>query len=494
MSNKAAEIVQDARKAFNSGKSKTYEFRLNQLKGLQKFIEVNEKKIADILEIENTKPIFESYLGEIIYMKNDIQNAIDNLKRWMEPVKPSKNLMFIMDQIELIPEPYGVVLIIGAWNYPFALTLSPLVGAIAAGNCAVIKPSEITPMSAKFLEDELPKFIDSSCYFIYNGGVPETTALLENRFDYIFYTGNSAVGRIIYLAAAKHLTPVTLELGGKSPVYLDDSADVEIAANRILWGKCVNAGQSCLEPDYLLCTEYMRDKFVRAAKNTIQKWYNNEPKENKDYCKIINANHFARLSKLLAGQKIVMGGYTDSTKRIIEPTILVDVKPDDAIMKEEIFGPILPIITVESAEEAIEFINKREKPLAVYVFSKSKVEQDKFIKGTSSGGICINDVMVHYSCDALPFGGVGNSGIGRYHGEYSFRTFSHEKATLIRTLNKFGEYIQTIRYPPYSEKKLNMINVITKKLPPIPGAEFFKPLFFIFLGVILTLLSFGCRK
>ncbi|KAF7263705.1 hypothetical protein GWI33_001333, partial [Rhynchophorus ferrugineus] len=371
--------------------------------------------------------------------------------------------------VEIHSQPYGVVLIIGPWNYPFDLVISPLIGAIAAGNCAVVKPSEITPACAKFLEDTLPNYIDSSCYVVYNGGVAETTKLLEQKFDYIFYTGSTAVGKIIYKAAAKHLTPTTLELGGKSPVYLDDSADVELAAARIMWGKCWNSGQSCVEPDYLLCSEYMKDKFVKAAKKKIQEWYGEKMKQNADFCRIINENHFKRLTKLLEGSTIVLGGHTDPADLYIEPTIVAIVKTTDPIMEEEIFGPILPIITVETPEAAIEFINNREKPLALYVFSTSKIEQNKFLDGTYSGGICINDVLMHYSCSTLPFGGVGASGIGTYHGVYSFDTFSHKRAALIKSLDRFGEFTQSVRYPPYTENKLKIINLVTMN---IPGMDF----------------------
>ncbi|CAG9773879.1 unnamed protein product [Ceutorhynchus assimilis] len=480
------EIVNKARKAFASGKTKTYEFRLSQLKGLKKFVSDNEVEMVEILKTENTKPKFEAYLGEINHMKADIQNAINNLEEWMKPLKPTKPLPNIMDQVLITPEPFGVVLIIGPWNYPLALNISPLVGAIAAGNCAIVKPSEVTPKTANFLLETLPKYLDQSCYYVYNGGVPETSALLEQRFDYVFYTGSTGVGKIVYAAAAKHLTPVTLELGGKSPVYLDDSADIEVAARRIMWGKCLNAGQSCIEPDYLLCSVYMRDKFIKAAKLAIKEWYGDNPAKNPDFCKIINDNHFQRITRLLKGAKIAMGGATDPETRFIEPTILIDVKPDDLVMQEEIFGPVLPILTVDTPEEAIEFINKREKSLALYVFSTSKMEQDKFIKGTSSGGIVINDVMMHYSCDALPFGGVGNSGIGRYHGDFSFETFSHKKATLVKGLDKMGEFMQKIRYPPYTDGNLKILSTLTQKFPIGPGLiRLIKPALAVVLALIV---------
>ncbi|XP_030751798.1 aldehyde dehydrogenase, dimeric NADP-preferring-like isoform X2 [Sitophilus oryzae] len=467
MPNEAESIVSSARKIFNTGKTISYEFRLSQLKGLSRFINENEKEILEILLKENRKPKFEASITEVSHMKNEIQDAIKHLKSWMAPTRVKKPLPYIMDKIQTRPQPYGVVLIIGPWNYPFDLVISPLIGAIAAGNCVVVKPSEITPISSEFLKNTLPKYIDESCYYIFTGGIAETTKILEQKFDYIFYTGSTTVGKIIYSAAAKKLTPVTLELGGKSPVYLDDSADVELAATRILWGKCLNSGQSCLEPDYLLCSEFMRDKFIKEAKKKIEQWYGAKTKESRDYCRIINDNHFKRITKLLEGTTIALGGNTDPEDKYIEPTIVVNVKADDPIMQEEIFGPVLPIVTVETPEAAIEFINNREKPLAVYMFSTSKQEQEKFINGTYSGGICINDVLMHFSCNTLPFGGVGSSGIGKYHGVHSFETFSHQKATLIKSLDRLGEFTQSVRYPPYTENKLKIILTLTTKIPSI---------------------------
>ncbi|XP_066140654.1 aldehyde dehydrogenase, dimeric NADP-preferring-like [Euwallacea fornicatus] len=494
MSNRAEEVVNSARKAFNSGKTKSYEFRISQLNGLRKFIDENKKHMVEILRKENTKPRFESFLAEINFLKNEIQLTINNLKKWMEPTKPSKPMAFIMSQLLIHPEPYGVVLVIGPWNYPFALSLGPLIGAIAAGNCAILKPSEVVPESAKFMQDHLTKYLDGSCFYVYTGGIPETTALLQQRFDYIFYTGNTAVGKIVYAAASRHLTPVTLELGGKSPVYLDDSADVVLAAKRIMWGKCVNAGQSCIGPDYLLCSEFIRDKFIQAAKVAVKEWYGGDVANSPDFCRIVNGNHFKRVLKLLEGKKVAMGGQTDSTQNFIEPTILVDVKPDDDVMQEEIFGPVLPILTVATPEEAIEFINAREKPLALYVFSTSKMEQDKFIQGTTSGALVINEVMMHYSCSALPFGGVGESGIGKYHGEFSFQTFSHQKAVLGTKLGRFEEAILQARYPPYTERNQNLIATFTKPLPKIPGMFLVRKIPYVVIMAAISMLIHMAAK
>ncbi|XP_060522148.1 aldehyde dehydrogenase, dimeric NADP-preferring-like [Cylas formicarius] len=487
-------VVQLARKSFSSGCTKPYEFRIKQLKALLKFVNEHEKAIVDILVKENNKPSFEAYAFEINQVTNDIKEAVYNLKEWMEPVKVQKSIAYVMDQAMIRHEPYGVVLVLGAWNYPFMLTLSPVIGAIAAGNCVIIKPSDLTPLIGKFMEEVLPKYVDSSCYQVYNGGIPETTALLEERFDYIFYTGGTQVGKIIYRAASKYLTPVTLELGGKSPVFLDDSADVEVAASRIMWGKCLNTGQSCIGPDYVLCNEYIRDKFVQAAKKVVRKWYGENIKQNPDYGRVINERHYGRIKKLLEGQRIAMGGEFDDSNLYIEPTIVIDVKANDPIMQEEIFGPILPIVTVATPEEAIEFINGREKPLALYVFSTSKMEQEKFLKNTSSGGIVINDVLMHFSCSSLPFGGVGDSGMGFYHGKFSFETFSHKRAALIKKLDRIGEFAQSVRYPPYTENNLRILSLVTKVFPPLPGARYFNRLLFAALAILFGFLGFSYKK
>nr|AEE61834.1 unknown [Dendroctonus ponderosae] len=495
MSKDPETIVKTAREAFNSGITKDYGFRLSQLRGMQKFMENNEENIVQALKQDNKKSRYESYLMEIVHIKKAISATIKNLKQWMEPEKLPKPLLFITDQLEIHSEPYGVVLVIGAWNYPLVITLEPFIAAIAAGNCAVLKPSELVPTCARLFEEQLGKYLDTSCFHVYNGGVAETTALLEQRFDYIFYTGSGGVGKLIYAAAAKFLTPVTLELGGKCPVYLDDSADLEIAASRIMWGKCINVGQTCVEPDYLLCSQFVRDKFVQAAKNVIKKWYGKNIAQNDVYGRIINDQHFQRVSKLIEGHKIALGGKTDPQDRFIEPTILIDVNPDDPIMQEEIFGPVLPILTVATPEEAIEFINARPKPLAIYVFSSSPMEQQKFIKGTSSGGVCVNDVIMQLTCEVLPFGGVGSSGFGAYHGHHSFKTFSHQKGVLIKNLSKLDEYVQQLRYPPYTEKKLNTVKkLLAINLPIVPRLDIGKFSLFLMFVLVATIFSFWFKE
>ncbi|KAJ8923182.1 hypothetical protein NQ315_001736 [Exocentrus adspersus] len=479
------DAVTTARESFNSGITKSYDFRLKQLQALLQLVEENSELIEEAITKDFKKPTFEVNLFETTTAKNEIRNVIHKLKGWMEPAKVEKPLPYIMDEVFIHSEPYGVVAIISPWNYPFMLCISPLVGAIAAGNCAIIKPSEITPNCAEILSKLIPRYLNPKCYHVVTGGVPETTTLLEQRFDYIFYTGSSHVGKIIQKAASKYLTPVTLELGGKTPVYVDSTADINLAVRRILWGKCLNAGQSCIAPDYVLCTKEVQEDFIKSAKNTLKTWYGNDAKQSPNFARIVNSNHFRRINKLLndTDANTAIGGRHDIQDLFIEPTILKDVNLSDPIMQEEIFGPILPIVNVKTAQEATAVVNKGEKPLAVYVFSNDKQVQDMFLKDTSSGNLLINDTMMHFSCDTIPFGGVGNSGIGAYHGKFSFDTFSHRKGTVIKKLDKVGEYMNSSRYPPYTKTNLQMISFLTKKRK-WPSFPFLKQVVSFFVGVM----------
>lgn len=483
-----SEVVSSVRNAFASGVTKNPVFRLNQLKALLKLYEENGEAIIHAVEKDLRKSKQEAIIAEVDHLKNDVRGMIYNLDSWVEPEKPGKPLVNMMDKVLIQSEPYGVVLIIGAWNYPFQLTLSPLAGAIAAGNCAIVKPSEVAPASAKLLAELLPQYLDTDCYKVFEGDARRTSELLKERFDYIFFTGSTQVGRIVQEAAAKFLTPTTLELGGKSPVYADHTVDAELVLRRVMFGKCFNAGQSCIAPDYLLCSKDVESKIIAAAKKTMQEWYGDKIKQSLDFARIINENHFKRIVKLLEGQTIAYGGSFDAEERFIEPTILIDVKATDPIMQEEIFGPILPIVTVDNARDAINFINGREKPLALYVFSNKSDHVDLFLKNTSSGGVTVNDTLMHFSCDSLPFGGVGNSGAGAYHGKFSFDTFSHKKGILIKQANQLGERLQNARYPPYSEKKIGFLSAMTKKRPSI-STRYILHIVFFGLGVVATLAS-----
>ncbi len=338
---------------------------------------------------------------------------------------------------------------IGPWNYPIQLLLSPLVGAIAAGNAAVLKPSELAPASAAALAELVPRYLDTACIRVIEGGVPETEELLAERFDYIFFTGSTRVGRIVMEAAAKHLTPVTLELGGKSPCIVARDADMDVAARRIAWGKLVNAGQTCVAPDYVLVDAAAADSLVHRLEAAIRDFYGDDPRQSPDFARIVSPAHHARLCSFFEDGDVVVGGAADPDDRYVAPTILRNVRPDAKVMQEEIFGPILPVLTVESVDEAIEFVNAREKPLALYVFTRDKATSRRVVERTSSGGACINDVVAHLGVPDLPFGGVGESGMGAYHGRHGFETFSHRKAVL----DKSTLVDPALRYPPYVENK-----------------------------------------
>ena len=355
-----------------------------------------------------------------------------------------------------MPCPYetGVVLIISPWNYPINLTLIPLIGALASGNCVVIKPSEIAPATSRLLRTELSKYIDNDSLAIIEGGVAETNALLSEKFDHIFYTGNGNVGRIVMTAAAKNLTPVTLELGGKSPCIVDQYTNLDVAARRIVWGKFSNAGQTCIAPDYILAHESIENELLEKMKNTIYAFYGENPKTSIDYGRIINTNHYQRLMKLLAGSgDIYIGGIGDEKERYIAPTILRNVPTDAPVMAEEIFGPILPVLKIKNIDQAIAFINARPKPLSLYLFSSDREIRKRVIANTSSGSVCINFPMLQMTVPALPFGGVGASGIGAYHGKATFETFTHYKSVLIKPT-----WVDlSILYPPYTAKYARLI-------------------------------------
>ncbi|XP_035416766.1 aldehyde dehydrogenase family 3 member A2-like isoform X2 [Cygnus atratus] len=447
------QVVGRARAAFSSGRCRPLEFRMRQLKNLERMVREKEKEIAAALQSDLRKSGRNAYTHEILNVLGELALVMEKLPSWAAPQPVKKNLLTMRDEAYIYPEPLGVVLVIGAWNYPFVLVMLPLIGAIAAGNAVVVKPSEVSEHMSQLIADILPEYLDQELYPVVTGGVPETTELLTQRFDHILYTGNSAVGKIVMAAAAKHLTPVTLELGGKSPCYIDKNCDLAVACRRIAWGKYVNCGQTCLAPDYVLCEPSIQSQVVEYIKATLQEFYGEDVKKSPDYERIINKRHFKRIVSLLEGQKIAHGGETDEASCFIAPTILTDVSPESKVMEEEIFGPVLPILSVKGVDEAIEFINSREKPLALYVFSNDKKVVKRVISETSSGGVTVNDVIMHFFLSTLPFGGVGNSGMGAYHGKHSFETFSHLRACLIKDLKMEG--MHKFRYPPNSQKKLD---------------------------------------
>jgi aldehyde dehydrogenase (NAD+) len=446
-------LVKELRAAFDSGKTRPIAWRLQQIAGLGRFVHEREAEITEALHADVGKPKLESFIAEINYVRGDAAHVQKHLASWMKPEKVRTPLVTQPGTSRVHREPLGVALIIGPWNYPFQLVVAPLLGALAAGNCALIKPSEVAPATSALLARWLPQYVDPECVKVVLGGVPETTALLRERFDHIFYTGNGMVGRIVMEAAAKHLTPVTLELGGKSPCFIDKSADLAVTARRIAWGKFYNAGQTCVAPDYLLAHEEIHDALLERLKITLAEFYGSDPQKSPDYGRIVNARHHQRLMKLLGSGRIVAGGQADESDRFLAPTVLADVKPDSVVMEDEIFGPILPVLKVRDVDAAISFVNARPKPLALYVFAGDSDVQDQMISRTSSGGATINHAWLHLAVPDLPFGGVGPSGMGAYHGRSTFETFSHRKGVL----KKPTAIDPDLLYPPYTDAKTKWI-------------------------------------
>jgi len=448
-----ARTVANLRTTFKSYKTHPYKWRIDQLKSLKAMTIENEEAIFAALKEDLRKSNFESFMTETGESINEINYALKHLKNWMKPEKVSTPMDNQPGNSKIIYEPLGVVLIIAPWNYPFMLIVSPLIGAISAGNCALIKPSELTPKTSTLLTEIIPEYMDSDAIKVMEGGPDVARNLLEQRFDHIFFTGSPRVGKIVMTAAAKYLTPVTLELGGKSPCIVNSDADLHVAAKRIVWGKFINAGQTCVAPDYVLADETIVDDLAQLIKLIVVDFYGDDPKISPDYSRIINQAHYERLIGLMDSGEIACGGSSDKADLYIEPTVLMKVSPDSLIMNEEIFGPILPIISVSDIEDAIGFVNNRAKPLALYLFTKDNDVQNKVISKTNSGGVCINDVLMHMVVPDLPFGGVGQSGIGAYHGRNSFKTFSHAKGVLIKST--YGDL--PLRYPPYTQSKFKWL-------------------------------------
>jgi len=442
-------IVERLRDRFDGGTTRPKSWRIQQLEGIERFCTEKQQDILDALHADLGKPELEAYGAELTFVKSDAEYARKHLEKWMKPEKVSTPLITQPGSSAIHHDPLGVVLIISPWNYPFQLLMAPLVGAVAAGNCALLKPSEIAPHTSALLARWLPRYVDDSCVQVVEGGVPETTKILEQRFDHIFYTGNGTVGRIVMSAAAKHLTPVTLELGGKSPCVVDRHANLDVAARRIVWGKFFNAGQTCVAPDYVLVEDAVHDALVTRLASTVREFYGDDPQASQDYARIVNQRHHDRLTPLLASGTAVCGGAHDREDRYIAPTVLKDVPEDAPVMKDEIFGPILPVLSVPHVDAAIRFINGRPKPLALYVFSENKQTQQRVLERTSSGGVCVNHCTLHLAVPELPFGGVGESGMGAYHGSHSFHTFTHRKAVL----RKPTQIDPTLMYPPYTDTK-----------------------------------------
>jgi len=447
-------IVRGTREAFDSGRTRPLEWRERQLDGIVRLLETRQAEILAALHEDVGKPELEGFTTEVAHTLGEAKLARNKLRSWTKPERVWTSLMVQPGKSRIHREPLGVVLIIGPWNYPFGLMMGPLIGALAAGNCAVLKPSEVAPATSSLIARLLPEFVDPEAVRVVQGGVAETTALLAERFDHIFYTGNGAVGRIVMTAAAKHLTPVTLELGGKSPCIVDRTANLEVTARRIAWGKWSNAGQTCVAPDYILAHEAIENEFCELLKQMLHAFYGDDPQKSADYGRVVNKRHHQRLMKLLPGSgDLFVGGEADESDRYLAPTVLRNVKPDAPIMADEIFGPILPVLKVRDHDEAIRFVTAREKPLALYVFAEDEEVQRDVIARTSSGGASVNHAWMHLAVSGLPFGGVGPSGMGAYHGRATFETFSHRKSVLVKPTSMEPP----IMYPPYDANKKKWI-------------------------------------
>ena len=445
------DILTQQRELFNSQKTKSLNYRKIYLEKLKEVLIKNEDLLYEAIYEDFGKSKFDTFTTEISFVLKDIDYFLKNLKSLSKPKRMRTNLANQLGSSKIHSDPLGCTLVIGAWNYPYQLSLSPMVAALAAGNTCILKPSEMAENSMKAMAKIINENFPKEYLFVAEGGVEEITEILKLKFDKIFFTGSPKVGQIIYEAAAKHMTPVVLELGGKSPAIVTSSANFEVAAKRIVWGKFLNAGQTCVAPDYILVDEKVKDSFLDSLKSYIQK-FNYQP-GSEQYTRIINDRNFERLVKLIDNDKIFYGGKTDASIKYIEPTILQNVTWDDAVMQEEIFGPILPVLTFKNFNEALLQIAEHEKPLSAYLFTDDSEEKENFVSKISFGGGCINDVVMHLSNDNIPFGGVGNSGIGNYHGKFGFEAFSHQKAILDRAT--WGE--PDLKYPPYTDKKLGWI-------------------------------------
>jgi len=446
-----AALVERQRHYVQTGATRSLAFRRQQLQRLQQALRDRQETLLAALKADLSKPRLEALAGELAVCSEEIATALRHLPAWMRPQSVRPNLVQWPGRADTQAEPLGVVLIIAPWNYPIQLAITPLIGAIAAGNGAIVKPSELAPQSSRALAELLADCFPPEFVAVVEGDQEAAQALLAERFDSIFFTGSTRIGQLVMRAAAEHLTPVTLELGGKSPCIVTADLDLKVAARRIVWGKFLNAGQTCVAPDYLLVERSLQPALLEAIAATLREFYGDNPATSPDYARIVSDAHFQRLNALLERDraKVVFGGDTDASQRYIAPTVLAGCTWDDATMAEEIFGPLLPVLVYDELEEAIASINARPKPLALYLFSRDRQTQNRVRTATSSGGFVVNDTIVHLASPRLPFGGVGASGFGRYRGRATFDTFSHRKSTLARPF-----WLDLpLRYPPYAGKE-----------------------------------------
>lgn len=441
---------------FATGKTKSITHRKEALRKIKGLLQKNEQKLYDAIYTDFKKSEFETYTSELALVYHDIDEALKNIKKWSKPKCTATNWLNMPGSSKIYPEPLGCTLVIGAWNYPYLLSLAPTVTAIAAGCTVVLKPSELPIHTSNVMAHLINSSFDAGLLHVVEGGIPETTLLLEQKWDKIFFTGSVPVGKIAYQAAAKNLTPVTLELGGKSPAIVSQNCKLDISVKRLTWAKFLNAGQTCIAPDYVLVHLSIVEKFIAALKNEIEKA--SYATENNNYVQIINDKNLDRLSTLIDPKKVIHGGVVNKAKRLISPTILYPASLEDKSMQDEIFGPILPILTYSKLEDAIAIIKKLPRPLSAYLFSENNQERDTFLTETSFGGGAVNDAVMHIVNSNLPFGGVGPSGIGSYHGESGFKAFSHYKSIL----SKSTLFEPNLKYAPLSPLKLKWIKRLFK--------------------------------
>ncbi|GAB2511810.1 aldehyde dehydrogenase (NAD+) [Paramicrobacterium agarici] len=464
----ASEAVEHVCQAFSRGVTKPYEWRREQLHALRSLLIDNQDLLERALSRDLGKHPTESQTTEIGIVLAELDHTLSRLRRWLRPRRVSVPLVLAPASAKTVYEPLGTVLIMGPWNYPVQLILAPLIGALAAGNAVVLKPSELAPATSEAIAALVPAYLDDRAVAVVEGDAEVASQLLAQRFDHIFFTGSTAVGRIVAKAASETLTPVTLELGGKSPAFVDDTVDLEVAARRLVWGKLLNAGQTCVAPDYLLASPRTADALVPHLRAAIAEFYGDDPSLSGDYGRVVSTRHAERLRTLLDGQTPVIGGRVDVGERYAEPTVINGVDPDSALMSEEIFGPILPIVHVADASDAVRFIAAREKPLSLYVFSDDRDVRRRFMRDTSSGAIAFGVPAAHLTVADLPFGGVGASGTGAYHGERSFTTFSHAKAVLSKGL---VPDTMSLVYPPFTSGKSAIARRLIARTSRLMGGD-----------------------
>ncbi|WP_435923592.1 aldehyde dehydrogenase [Paenibacillus sp. DYY-L-2] len=451
-------LIEKQKQMVSSGGTRSLSFRMKQLQTLRTAVKKHEKDIMEALRQDLRKSEYEAYTTEIGYLYDSIRHTTKNLKRWMKPKTVRTPVVHFGSKSVIYPEPYGSALIIGPFNYPFMLVMDPLAGAIAAGNCAVVKPSEFTPHVSAVIAKLIREHFDEDYIRVVEGGKDTTSELIHAPFDRIFFTGSTQVGKIVMKAAAEHLVPVILELGGKSPCIVHQDADLDLAAKRIAWGKFVNTGQTCVAPDYVLAHKEIKSTLVSKLKEQIAAFFGTDPKQSPDFGRIVNERHWERLTGLVDPSKVVAGGEKDRGDLYLAPTLMDRVDWADKVMEEEIFGPILPVLEYDDLDQAVSKLNSRPKPLALYLFTSDKGVERKVMESVSFGGGCVNDTLLHLVTPYLPFGGVGQSGMGSYHGKYSFEAFSHMKGVLKKSTRVKIDFI----FPPYTQKKLSLIKRVMK--------------------------------